>query len=103
MKKISKSFVHRNIQFDLVKRNAHACIYSISFPENSYKLGYEVHLIKISPERDRNIFGKVVHYSESEIISGDAEFGSRGWDYRTLKNAERKFLSVTKRLNKATK
>lgn len=99
MRKILKEYKSNGLCLKLIKRTDKVALYSTGTIDKAqtYDLwAYEVHIIRISPERvgkfkqpDGSI--KENTFEECERLAGKEDFGKYAWTYSKLVNAEKKY------------
>lgn len=97
MKKLSEKFIKKGFKHLLLKRENDVAIYKRHPVESSKKFHYEV--VVISSHNGITIEGNYIE--PGELYPSTSQWGSMGWTCNSLEQAEKRFLSVKKQLEKS--
>lgn len=92
MKTLEQTYRKNNLFLKLVKRTGNVAMYSVHLDEDTPVCGYEV--IKVTVDPEGAVFGKL--YPEREHYPGNEQFGTLGFSWATLEQADKKFDELRK-------
>ncbi len=98
IRKIPLNFRANGYDYQLIKRSERVALYSQENSKGDIK-GYEVHKVRFKSYAERKFTrsnGHVDTYSgyNAEVLAKNEDFGTYGWNFDTLENAEKKYKEL---------
>lgn len=97
MKKCPKQFEDKHFRYTQVQRDGNVAIYKQEPVQLNYMPAYEVVIIEWKPRAEiKGPKGKINVIEAGEHYPGNSQWGTKGWTYRFLDDAKKKFAKVVK-------